>query len=498
MKHLFLLAIVFNFFVDIVFAQSPNTVILQNNRSNKKIFNGNLDGEEIFLFRKKQLENEGITEKLDIKYPAHIYFSNLVIDQTGSKNMNYGSLIVFPGDSVSIIGDQLYSKLGFTEFIDRLLLLQEEDYELTEKWFLEKLKNKSIANLVDDFNKEYKNREQKIYSNAQKFGNDKLKVLDIFNILIKYKKFASIPFEKITLSPQDKITLDSIYREIDLTKIATINSPFKMAIYYSVIKYNAYVNQKINTDFWDNAFNVDMKVQRQDFFVPYLLSVYKLTSNNNAKILDEILIKLNEKKSKSEKLYEFQSTLLAVKKSKSDYKGGKEDLKGIKDGRYNFLLGNTNKDIVYRDIKSLSLDLEDSNGLKKDFQEVILKAGKKLTVIDFWASWCIPCIQEHPFLLKVKNKFKNQPIHFVNISIDKEIDKKEWIKMALKINNSRLIDQYIVPDQFKTALKKFFNLSTIPRYVLINQKGEILNYDFDRPSNANFENNLNNFLMKPF
>lgn len=45
---------------------------------------------------------------------------------------------------------------------------------------------------------------------------------------------------------------------------------------------------------------------------------------------------------------------------------------------------------------------------------------EKLSVINFWATWCGPCIAEMPELNTIKEKYKNAPVNFLSFSVDKD------------------------------------------------------------------------------
>ena len=49
---------------------------------------------------------------------------------------------------------------------------------------------------------------------------------------------------------------------------------------------------------------------------------------------------------------------------------------------------------------------------------------KQLILLDFWASWCIPCIQEVPLLKKLQEKYKNQGLQIMGVSVDS--DREKW------------------------------------------------------------------------
>ena len=52
----------------------------------------------------------------------------------------------------------------------------------------------------------------------------------------------------------------------------------------------------------------------------------------------------------------------------------------------------------------------------------------KLLIIDFWATWCAPCLQEAPLFTRLVEKYKNTNAEFISISVDEDItDWKNFI-----------------------------------------------------------------------
>lgn len=101
--------------------------------------------------------------------------------------------------------------------------------------------------------------------------------------------------------------------------------------------------------------------------------------------------------------------------------------------------------------------------------------------IDFWATWCKPCIKEIPHLEKLQEEFEDKPIKFVSISIDKEKDKDKW-KKFVKENNLKGIQLWASEDQHD-IFSKSLNIKSIPRFVLLDQEGKIISAQALRPSN---------------
>ncbi len=116
--------------------------------------------------------------------------------------------------------------------------------------------------------------------------------------------------------------------------------------------------------------------------------------------------------------------------------------------------------------------------------------NQKYTLIDFWASWCIPCREEMKFYKKLSNTIDSTQLRILSISLDSE--KKKWIEASAK--DSVTWSNYIDVLSFNGNVAKTFNLTFIPFNVLVNSKGEIIALNIVGSSLDNFlkENNLYN------
>lgn len=124
----------------------------------------------------------------------------------------------------------------------------------------------------------------------------------------------------------------------------------------------------------------------------------------------------------------------------------------------------TNDSITIKDAPAFKL--EDING---DLKSLSSYKGK-LILMDIWATWCGPCIAQGPYIKELEEKYKNENIQFLSISIDTERDKEKWKKMVKEKN---LAGAHL----FAGAGSSFpldYNVDFIPRFVLISPDGKIL------------------------
>ncbi len=132
------------------------------------------------------------------------------------------------------------------------------------------------------------------------------------------------------------------------------------------------------------------------------------------------------------------------------------------------------------------------NGDFKDFDD-ILKNGR-VKFIDFWASWCAPCRAEMPASKVLKNKYLENEIDFVFLSIDKNLS--AWKKASDFENLSSIEFNYLVNDPKQLSFLSNIKISTIPRYMIIGGDGSIVNANAASPSSSKLIEQLNVALKK--
>ena len=97
-------------------------------------------------------------------------------------------------------------------------------------------------------------------------------------------------------------------------------------------------------------------------------------------------------------------------------------------------------------------------------------AKNKVVLLDFWASWCTPCINEIPNLKAAYKKFKSKGFEIVSVSVDDGTD--EWIK-AVKDNGMNWIQLWNGEDMQNSAAV-MYSITAIPATFLIDSEGTII------------------------
>lgn len=126
--------------------------------------------------------------------------------------------------------------------------------------------------------------------------------------------------------------------------------------------------------------------------------------------------------------------------------------------------------------KSIDFTLPDANG--KEFKLSSLKG--KYVLVDFWASWCVPCRAENPFLLKAYSELKDKNFEIVGVSLDDT--RENWLK-AVEIDKLPWTQVSDVKG-FKTEVAVRFGITAIPQNVLIDPDGKVIAKDL-RGENVN-------------
>ncbi|MEW4924700.1 TlpA disulfide reductase family protein [Algibacter sp. 2305UL17-15] len=125
-------------------------------------------------------------------------------------------------------------------------------------------------------------------------------------------------------------------------------------------------------------------------------------------------------------------------------------------------------------------------------EDIIEDNVGKVIFIDFWASWCKPCIDAIPYKKRLVNDYNNKKIIFVSIATDK--DEEKW-----KVSNSfkaqkNFPHNYILKKPLLSKFIKEHHLNYIPRYMVLNKKGSVINPNAPAPETDEIRELLDKYL----
>lgn len=135
-------------------------------------------------------------------------------------------------------------------------------------------------------------------------------------------------------------------------------------------------------------------------------------------------------------------------------------------------VGMPSPEFKYRDVNGKVVNLKDLKG--------------SYVYIDVWAMWCGPCCAEIPHLKELEQKLHGKKIVFVSISVDKS--RKAWQDFVKKNKMGGVQLNAEGNEQFMRA----YQIVAIPRFILLDKKGRIVDYNMTRPSDPKTLERLSN------
>ena len=140
--------------------------------------------------------------------------------------------------------------------------------------------------------------------------------------------------------------------------------------------------------------------------------------------------------------------------------------------------------------EAIDFRFQDVNG-----KQVALSDFKgKVVYVDVWATWCGPCKGEIPHLIKLEEAYHDNPnIMFMSVSVDKSKDIDKW-KQMLKDKGMGGV-QLFAGDRSDEIMKPY-KITGIPRFMLFDKEGKVVNAYAPRPSSGEIKALLDATLKK--
>jgi thiol-disulfide isomerase/thioredoxin len=99
----------------------------------------------------------------------------------------------------------------------------------------------------------------------------------------------------------------------------------------------------------------------------------------------------------------------------------------------------------------------------------------KVTLIDFWASWCPPCREENPNVVALYNELHSKGLNIISVSLDEFADKWKAAIVADKLTWTQVSNL----KQMKDPIALQYGVSQIPTTFLLDANGKVVAYDLN-------------------
>lgn len=124
-------------------------------------------------------------------------------------------------------------------------------------------------------------------------------------------------------------------------------------------------------------------------------------------------------------------------------------------------------------------------------KEKLLEEREKLYLLDFWASWCQPCISAFQKISGFEKEISGKSVSIIYISIDDDI--KKW-KAASNKYHLKKRNSFIINPIYGKNLLHQLQIEAVPRYILIDSNGRIINYHSSGPGDKELLDNIRDYL----
>lgn len=90
-------------------------------------------------------------------------------------------------------------------------------------------------------------------------------------------------------------------------------------------------------------------------------------------------------------------------------------------------------------------------------------------IINFWATWCDPCIQEFPNVKKMYSKFKDKGVQYIGVSLDDDIEDLRGFVKQVEVEWPQIFDA----KRWQGAIPSLYHIQAIPTMVVLDRENKV-------------------------
>lgn len=138
--------------------------------------------------------------------------------------------------------------------------------------------------------------------------------------------------------------------------------------------------------------------------------------------------------------------------------------------------------------------LEAPTGPAQPLAALLSQHKGRVVLLDMWASWCAPCLAELPASAAVARRYQAQGLSVLYLSIDREA--KDWRKALGRLRGGQA-GHFRFTNPVAARLLREFEISSVPRYLVLDRTGAVRAPDAIRPSDERFAAFIEGVLAQP-
>ncbi len=127
---------------------------------------------------------------------------------------------------------------------------------------------------------------------------------------------------------------------------------------------------------------------------------------------------------------------------------------------------------------------------RKDIKDLVAKNKGKVVLLNFFATWCVPCHTEFPDIVKLQNKYKSQGLQVIEVSMNDVSEKDEMQKFLTE--QKPPFPVYLASstdDDFYKAVDSRWD-TALPMTLIFDRDGKVRNFYEEGKNLAQFEKDV--------